>query len=84
MAAPTNYVERIIPKISLANFDSRIEEIAKQLCEAAEQVGFFSIVDHGIETSDNVKMFEVSESFFALPDNVKATVPWNPQNVGWE
>ena len=84
MAVPTKYVERDIPNISLANFDSRIEEITKQLCEAAEQVGFFSIVDHGIETSDIVKMFEVSESFFALPDDAKATVPWNPQNVGYE
>lgn len=29
-------------------------------------------------------MFATSESFFTLPDDVKATVPWNPQNVGWE
>ena len=29
-------------------------------------------------------MFAVSESFFKLPDETKATVPWSPQNVGWE
>ena len=29
-------------------------------------------------------MFALSEAFFTLPDEVKATVPWNPQNVGWE
>jgi isopenicillin N synthase-like dioxygenase len=29
-------------------------------------------------------MFTVSESFFSLPDATKATVPWTPQNVGWE
>lgn len=29
-------------------------------------------------------MFTVSESFFKLPDTKKATVPWTPQNVGWE
>lgn len=29
-------------------------------------------------------MFSVSESFFNLPDAKKATVPWSPQNVGWE
>lgn len=29
-------------------------------------------------------IFSTSEAFFALPDDVKAEVPWNPQNVGWE
>lgn len=29
-------------------------------------------------------MFATSESFFTLPDEIKATVPWNPNNVGWE
>lgn len=29
-------------------------------------------------------MFSIAESFFRLPDETKATVPWNPQNVGWE
>lgn len=29
-------------------------------------------------------MFATSEAFFALPDAVKATVPWSPRNVGWE
>jgi hypothetical protein len=29
-------------------------------------------------------MFGTSGAFFTLPDKVKATVPWNPNNVGWE
>jgi isopenicillin N synthase-like dioxygenase len=29
-------------------------------------------------------MFKTSERFFNLPDDVKATVPWNKNNVGWE
>jgi isopenicillin N synthase-like dioxygenase len=29
-------------------------------------------------------MFSTSEAFFNLPNDVKATVPWNPNNVGWE
>lgn len=41
-------------------------------------------MDHGI-TQDEVRdIFRTSESFFSLPDEIKATVPWNPQNVGWE
>lgn len=82
--ATTNYAERPIPKISLRDFDSRIDEITAELCDAAEKVGFFSIVDHGIDQDAVDKAFATSEAFFALPGDIKATVPWNPQNVGWE
>lgn len=52
--------------------------------KAAEEVGFFSIVDYGISIDEINNMFDTSEAFFALPDDVKATVPWSPMNVGWE
>lgn len=78
------YAERKIPQISLADFDNRIDEITAQLCDAAEQVGFFGLTDHGIPVEKIEDMFATSESFFSLPDDTKATVPWTPQNVGWE
>ncbi|TPX17751.1 uncharacterized protein E0L32_002852 [Thyridium curvatum] len=84
MADKTTYVARDIPKISLRDFDNRIDEITAQLCNAAENVGFFAIVDHGIAPDEVEDMFANSEAFFNLPDNMKASVPWNPQNVGWE
>jgi isopenicillin N synthase-like dioxygenase len=68
----------------LKNFQGRVDEITAELCDAAENVGFFAIVDHGISAEEIDAMFQVSESFFRLPSAVKATVPWNPQNVGWE
>ncbi|KAB8222908.1 hypothetical protein BDV33DRAFT_228997 [Aspergillus novoparasiticus] len=80
----TKYVDRPIPQISLADFDRRIDEITADLVHAAENVGFFTIVDHGISTDEIETMFATTERFFNLPDNVKATVPWNPNNVGWE
>jgi isopenicillin N synthase-like dioxygenase len=46
--APTKYANRSIPKVSLHDFDSRIEEITAQLIHAAETDGFFGLVDHGI------------------------------------
>ncbi|KAK7978512.1 gibberellin 20 oxidase [Apiospora saccharicola] len=49
----TKYVDRDIPQISLADFDTRTDEIASQLCAAAEHVGFFAIVDHGIAPADD-------------------------------
>ncbi|KAI7787334.1 leucoanthocyanidin dioxygenase [Diaporthe eres] len=80
----TKYVDRQIPKISLRDFENRIDEITSELSDAAENVGFFSIVEHGITQTDIDKAFARSQAFFSLPDDVKATVPWSPQNVGWE
>lgn len=83
--APTKYLNRPIPEISLANFDSRIDEITEQLCSAAESVGFFCVVDHGIPIAAIEEIFTWSSRFFSLPDPVKATVPFScAHNAGWE
>ncbi|KAH7084610.1 hypothetical protein BKA63DRAFT_457646 [Paraphoma chrysanthemicola] len=84
MATKTKYVDREIPQISLHDFENRVDEISAQICSAAENVGFFGIVNHGLSEDEVQSMFQVSESFFNLPDSAKATVPWSPQNVGWE
>ncbi|KAK8134887.1 leucoanthocyanidin dioxygenase, partial [Apiospora sp. TS-2023a] len=75
MADRTKYVDREIPQISLACFDARLDEITSQLCAAAEHVGFFAIVDHGIAPADVSTMFALSERFFALPDALGAGIP---------
>lgn len=80
----TKYIDRPIPQISLADFDNRIDQITTELVSAAENVGFFTLIDHGLTKQDIESMFETSKSFFDLPDETKATVPWNPNNVGWE
>lgn len=84
MSSKTKYVDRVIPKISLHDFPDRIDEITHQLCTAAENVGFFAIVNHGLSEAEVQSMFSTSESFFSLPDQTKSSVPWSPQNVGWE
>jgi len=84
MAAVTKYTDRVIPKISLHDFEKRIDEITKQLIHAAETDGFFVIVDHGISVDEIENMFETSASFFALPDETKFTVPFSSMNAGYE
>lgn len=79
----TKYLERAIPAISLADFDSRIDEITQQLCSAAEEVGFFCVTDHGIPLSSIDDIFTWSSRFFSLPDSVKGTVSFS-NNAGWE
>ncbi|KAJ5547680.1 hypothetical protein N7513_004914 [Penicillium frequentans] len=82
--AQTRYVDRPIPQISLKDFDNRINEITTELISAAENVGFFTLIDHGFSKEDIESIFMTSKSFFELPDETKKTVPWNTNNVGWE
>ncbi|KAI8941896.1 hypothetical protein NX059_000010 [Plenodomus lindquistii] len=83
--APTKYVDRPIPTISLRDFPDRISEITKELVDAAENHGFFCIVDHGIPRHSVDSIFEQSARFFNQPDEVKARIPFSPQyNAGWE
>ncbi|KAJ6028373.1 hypothetical protein N7540_003949 [Penicillium herquei] len=82
--ASTRYIERPIPQISLADFETRIDEITSELVSAAENVGFFTLIDHGLSKQDIESIFTTSKNFFDLPDETKKTVPWNSNNVGWE
>jgi isopenicillin N synthase-like dioxygenase len=83
--APTKYIDRPIPTISLRDFDSRIDDITAELVDAAENVGFFTIVDHGISREAVDQIFDQSARFFGQPDDIKARVPFSPQhNAGWE
>lgn len=82
---PTKYINRPIPTISLRDFPSRIDEITHQLVDAAENHGFFTIVDHEIPQATVAQMFEQSARFFNQDDATKQKVPFSPQhNAGWE
>lgn len=82
--AATKYANRSIPKISLHDFASRIDEITTQLVHAAETDGFFGLINHGIPADEIERMFDASASFFALPDTTKQSVPFSHLNAGWE
>lgn len=69
--------------IDLSNFDQRKSEIADQLWQAAVEIGFFQVSNHGIALDDIRHAFSTTESFFALPDAVKAQYPL-ARNAGWE
>lgn len=75
--------EREVRRISLAQLDSRRSEIADELWRAATDIGFFQVVDHGIDLSEVNRAFGMAEAFFALPDDVKARRP-KRFNSGWE
>ncbi|ORY71838.1 oxoglutarate/iron-dependent oxygenase [Pseudomassariella vexata] len=80
----TKYSDRSIPKISLHDYETRIDEITRELVAAAETDGFFALVNHGISFEEIEEQFEAAARFFSLPDEVKATVPFSHKNTGWE
>lgn len=77
--------DRTIPVISLADTDRRRAEITDQLWQAAQEVGFFQLADHGIEPALIDATFAEAEAFFDLDDDVKKRTPWRRElNAGWE
>ncbi|MCA0144052.1 isopenicillin N synthase family oxygenase [Blastococcus sp. LR1] len=76
---------REIRQISLTDFAARRDEIADQLWAAATDIGFFQLVDHGIDLADVERAFDLARQFFALPEEVKAKYPLKKGlNSGWE
>lgn len=63
----TETTDREIRRISLADLDNRRDEIADQLWSAATDIGFFQVIDHGIDLAAVDHAFEMSARFFALP-----------------
>ena len=83
MGAMGTESDREVRRISLADLESRRAEIADELWSAATDIGFFQVVDHGIDLADVRAAFTMAEKFFALPDDVKARWP-KRFNSGWE
>lgn len=81
----TETTSRDIRRISLSDFESRRAAIADSLWSAATDIGFFQVVDHGIDLGEVRKAFGAAEAFFALEESVKAQYPMKKgYNSGWE
>lgn len=59
---------------------------AAHLVRVCHEVGFFHLVDHGVEPAFLDRYFELLGAFFALPEDVKATIDKrrSPHFRGWE
>jgi len=77
--------DREIPQIDLSDFEARRAEITEQLWAAATEVGFFQIVNHGIDAATVDRAFAFAKEFFDLPTEVKGLFPLEKaKNSGWE
>ena len=81
----TETTDREVRRISLADFENRRAEITDQLWSAATDIGFFQVVDHGIDLATVDHAFDMSARFFDLPRAVKQQYPLKQgPNAGWE
>jgi isopenicillin N synthase-like dioxygenase len=81
----TETSHREIRRIDLSDFNVRRAEITEQVWDAARDIGFFQVFNHGIDLESVRQVFQLTEQFFALPDGVKAKYPFERAfNAGWE
>jgi isopenicillin N synthase-like dioxygenase len=78
-----------IPVVSLAQWRAPGVDraaFAAELIRACHEVGFFTLVDHGIEQEAIDAYFAALQAFFALPEEVKAEIEKvkSPHFRGWE
>jgi isopenicillin N synthase-like dioxygenase len=78
-----------IPVVSLAEWtgpDGDREAFAGRLRAICHEVGFFQLVDHGVERGFIDEYFAALRAFFGLPESTKATIDKinSPWFRGWE
>lgn len=85
MGAVGTEARREVRVIDLADFERRRDEITARLWDAAVDVGFFQLANHGIAPADVDAAFAMTKAFFALPEETKARHPLKKAlNAGWE
>ena len=57
--------------------------VSKELCDAAETVGFFYVGQHGIAQAQIDELFAISRQFFTAPHEYKQAVAISPHHRGW-
>jgi isopenicillin N synthase-like dioxygenase len=78
-----------IPQVSLAGWrapDADRTAFAHEIRRICHEVGFFTLVDHGVEQEWIDRWFAMLEAFFALPEDTKAIIDktLSPHFRGWE
>lgn len=78
-----------LPHVSLAEWDDRGTDrraFARRVADICHEVGFFTLVDHGIAPSTIDEYMSMLQRFFALPEDTKATIEKvrSPHCRGWE
>lgn len=82
-SAPTGGVPIIDIGPVIAGTPNAQPTVARQICAALEEIGFFGIANHGLPNGIVERTFEASHSFFALPLETKLKVKINSAHRGY-
>ncbi|WP_214644991.1 isopenicillin N synthase family dioxygenase [Tritonibacter litoralis] len=78
-------IDRDVPVIDMSDFGTRRADITEELWQAATEIGFFQLKNHGIPQELIDTAFAQSAQLFAKPEATKAKMPLKPgTNAGWE
>lgn len=74
-----------LPILKLSDYENDKDAFLKNLRNFVSDLGFFYLVDHGIEEELNKNLFKHSKRFFALPKDVKELISMkkSPQFRGY-
>ncbi|MBL6902818.1 MAG: isopenicillin N synthase family oxygenase [SAR86 cluster bacterium] len=73
--------KQLIPELSYLDIKDGNKEALKELKNALTEYGFFSIIDHGLDTELLKNSYAYSKKFFDLPVEEKSKYAF-PQNAG--
>jgi len=85
--SPLSTVGEEIPIIDIgpliAGAVGAVDEVAEQIHRACTEIGFFFVVNHGMDASVVARTFDASQRFFSLPLEEKIKVRMNRHQCGY-
>ena len=72
-----------IPLIDFSNFNTNKSAIAKHVNQACLQHGFFYMAGHGVSSSLQARLEQLSYHFFALPEKEKMQIAMHKAGKAW-
>ncbi|HEX2547190.1 MAG TPA: 2OG-Fe(II) oxygenase family protein [Ramlibacter sp.] len=84
---PTSASDTAMPNLDVGPYlrgePGALEKLARELRVVCEEVGFFSIENHGVPEEVIQRGFAASKRFHSLPIERKMEIPLNSDNVGY-
>jgi len=73
-SVPVIDISALVNPSSLSSSQEAKSAVAKQIYDACRRVGFFYVTHHGVSTSLQQQLMELSREFFALPVEEKLEI----------
>jgi isopenicillin N synthase-like dioxygenase len=71
------------PLLAPDDLRDRVQDVARAIDAACREVGFFTVVGHGVDPARRAHLDALARAFFARPDDEKATVAMARAGRAW-